>query len=213
MTANQIAYQNLLETQRANVVKENENARSNMAREYETNRSNLANEAIARERNAETQRANLASEFQKKSELEETKRANQAREVETNRANLANEEIKRATNTETAKHNRAMESLGYAQLNETAAHNRAVEEISATGNIVNFQTGMANAQAREYAADQQRGNVIIQTETTKSEGRKNRESNEGIARLQLTGTVIKTIGDVAGQVGGSIIRGLVTGGK
>lgn len=46
MTANQISYWNLLETQRANKAKEFENNRSNVARETENTRTNVANENI-----------------------------------------------------------------------------------------------------------------------------------------------------------------------
>lgn len=97
MTANQIAYQNLLET-----------SRSNLARETETNRANLAQEALklqdlqeqARHNivyEHETNRANVARET-------ETHRANRAAEIETNRSNLARE-------LEANRHNVAQESL------------------------------------------------------------------------------------------------------
>lgn len=55
MTTNQVAYQNLLEAQRANKAREDENRRSNIAREVETNRSNVAKET-------ETNRSNLVNE-------------------------------------------------------------------------------------------------------------------------------------------------------
>lgn len=44
MTQNQIAYQNLKESQRANLAREAETFRSNVEREYETHRSNRARE-------------------------------------------------------------------------------------------------------------------------------------------------------------------------
>jgi hypothetical protein len=46
MTQNQIAYQNLKETQRANLAREIETRRSNIARETETKRSNIQSETI-----------------------------------------------------------------------------------------------------------------------------------------------------------------------
>lgn len=84
MTKNQIDYQALLESQRANrageQLKREQNAetkRSNLAQEMEANRSHVAQET-------ETARSNLAKEL-------ETNRSNIAREVETNRSNLAKE--------------------------------------------------------------------------------------------------------------------------
>ena len=71
MTRNQIAYRELLETER-----------SNRARETETNRSNLADEN-------EYRRSNIARET-------ETNRSNIARESETNRTNVANESLRDA---------------------------------------------------------------------------------------------------------------------
>lgn len=52
MTSNQIAYQTLLESKRANQAKELENFRSNSAREAETRRANVASESIAAKREA-----------------------------------------------------------------------------------------------------------------------------------------------------------------
>lgn len=71
MTRNQVAYREILETER-----------SNKAREAETSRSNLASEG-------ETHRSNVAREF-------ETNRSNVARESETNRANVAYESLRDA---------------------------------------------------------------------------------------------------------------------
>lgn len=48
MTANQIAYQAMRETQRANMAREAETERANKAREGETYRANVASEDIAR---------------------------------------------------------------------------------------------------------------------------------------------------------------------
>lgn len=50
MTSNQIAYQSLLETRRANQAKELENYRSNSAKETETHRANVAAERVAQAR-------------------------------------------------------------------------------------------------------------------------------------------------------------------
>lgn len=103
MTANQIAYQKLLEEGRANLVRE-----------------------------AETERANKAQESQKASELAETVRSNQQREAETTRHNLASEQLSYAqlranqslgysNLSETQRSNLAREL-------ENARHNYASEE-------------------------------------------------------------------------------------
>lgn len=52
MTSNQIAYQTLLESKRANQAKELENYRSNTAKEAEMHRANVASEAVAQAREA-----------------------------------------------------------------------------------------------------------------------------------------------------------------
>lgn len=62
MTANQIAYQNMLEGKRANREREKENYRSNFARETEENRSNLAKELNAYRTYVEQARANKSQE-------------------------------------------------------------------------------------------------------------------------------------------------------
>lgn len=71
MTRNQIAYRELLETERSNKAREAETGRSNLANERENRRSNIAREA-------------------------ETSRSNIARESETNRTNVANESLRNA---------------------------------------------------------------------------------------------------------------------
>lgn len=55
MTSNQIAYQNLLESRRAAIAKQEEINRSNRVNEAETRRSNI-------EREKETERHNIMSE-------------------------------------------------------------------------------------------------------------------------------------------------------
>lgn len=104
MTANQIAYQKLVEEGRAN-----------RARELETNRSNRANEGLkSRELSelerhqatveGETNRANVAKET-------ENERANRAREGETLRSNQMHEYLQRRAQSETERANLANESL------------------------------------------------------------------------------------------------------
>lgn len=62
MTANQIAYQRNLEDMRANQEREKENYRSNVAKESETNRHNLADELNTYRNYMENARSNLAQE-------------------------------------------------------------------------------------------------------------------------------------------------------
>lgn len=132
MTANQIAYQNLLET-----------SRSNLARETETNRANLAQEALrlqdlqeqARHNvvyEQETHRANVARET-------ETHRANRASEVETNRSNLAKE-------LEANRHNVAQENLTHRG-QDVGLYSTLITNAS------NAAQTAAKVEADKYAAD------------------------------------------------------------
>lgn len=81
MTQNQIAYQNYLET-----------ARANRAKEQEQHRSALASESLRERELTETQRSNQAREA-------ENYRSNYAREAELNRSNLAREFENHRANT------------------------------------------------------------------------------------------------------------------
>lgn len=56
MTRNQLAYQQNLETQRANLAKESENYRSNVAREQEAHRAAVAQEQETRRHNQNSER-------------------------------------------------------------------------------------------------------------------------------------------------------------
>lgn len=134
MTANQVAYQSLVEQQRSNRAREadvdfqnQETYRANLAREVETKRANLVREYLqqllqeetrrsnlAREsenyrsnlaREQETHRSNVVQESQAAANLEELQRSNLAREFETNRSNIARE-------TETERSNKAKEWIG-----------------------------------------------------------------------------------------------------
>lgn len=70
MTANQIAYQNMLESKRSNVAKETETQRHNIRNEdidssklSETARHNLSTEGLESKKQSETKRHNIAQEF------------------------------------------------------------------------------------------------------------------------------------------------------
>lgn len=108
MTNNQISYLSLLETQRANRVKEglsaqtlSESSRHNRRSEIETERSNRAKEY-------ESERSNRAKEGFNILNLAESRRANTAKEKETNRSNLEKEK-------ETNRHNKWAEAFDYSK--------------------------------------------------------------------------------------------------
>lgn len=111
MTANQIAYQVLLENRRANLAREGETARSNVSREMETHRYNVAyidelrrqhrnSEGIQRAVAMENARHNRALEEANVMDLRERRRHNIAQDLlgiqhenEVNRANKERERI------------------------------------------------------------------------------------------------------------------------
>lgn len=134
MTANQINYWKLKETERSNKVNEGENLRSHKASEAlkgreldEGERHNRAVETTAAFNAMETQRHNIAGETETHrsnvARETETERSNRAREDETQRANLSNEYLKGLDLAEKAKHNRAVESLEDRKHQETIRSN------------------------------------------------------------------------------------------
>lgn len=132
MTTNQINYWNLLRQTRS---------------DSEVARSNRAQEALQRERNAETLRSNLANERinrlnaeTRRGELSENERSNRQREFETSRSNRANEMINQARNTNQ-----------YLQVSEQGRSNRASESNIRQKNLIdsmaNFITSQRNQQS------------------------------------------------------------------
>lgn len=131
MTANQIEYNKLRETQRANRENERltgerdlaarelgkqtlaETQRSNLARESETARANLAKEA-------ETVRANLAREA-------ETYRSNTVGEKEAERSHRASEDLKLGENVVKGTYYTARAASDAARVVEQIRHNKAME--------------------------------------------------------------------------------------
>lgn len=109
MTANQIAYQRVLEE-----------IRSNKAREEETRRANMALEAIRQAELSEAQRHNRESEA-------EMQRSNLARELENNRHNTATESL-------TLQNIYATKEVAYAKLAEERRHNIVSEVETSTHN-------------------------------------------------------------------------------
>lgn len=137
MTQNQIAYWNMQEGRRHNIVTEHETGRHNRATENidisklgETNRHNLATEGLQGQVNRETARHNLATEY-------------------TNQY-LA---------TEGARHNRVSENLGYGNLAELQRHNLAAEATNQQNADTQFsavmETGRHNVETENLTAQRQ----------------------------------------------------------
>lgn len=144
MTRNQIAYQQTVETNRANV-----------ARETETHRANLVNEA-------ETARANKAREA-------ETARSNIAKEAETNRSNLANESIEMGKLSETTRTHKANEAISWYNAQETKRAN-AVKEAQGWSDV-QIRQQVANQQgeqvdiSQQQQAETERHNLVNEAQT------------------------------------------------
>lgn len=81
MTANQIAWQNMLENKRANVAKEGETKRHNVVTEVETGRHNKSTESLGFSNLSELGRHNLQTEAVNWYNAQEINRANQANEA------------------------------------------------------------------------------------------------------------------------------------
>lgn len=143
MTANQIAYQELLEGQRAN-----------KAREVEVNRNNLVLEGIRQQEVDETKRANLAREIEtNRSNLArelETARNNQAVLAETIRSNQANEQLQAQRNATEAK----KVALGYAELSETKRSHTVNENIARYNAITNNTVSIGQLKQQTLANQQ-----------------------------------------------------------
>lgn len=154
MTKNQIEYNKMLETRRANKAQEQlTSLRDTRAYELgvqnlgELSRHNRATEAQASQVLGETSRHNLATEQAQVLQLQETQRANMAREeisrgnlAETVRSNVAREEETKRSNiareTETQRHNVESERQGVIQLNEMQRSNLANEAIRRQANAI-----------------------------------------------------------------------------
>lgn len=183
MTQNQIAYQQLLEQQRANKEREKETTRSNQATEglryqelQEKARNNLVVEAET-ERNhraveAETNRNHLVQE-------QEQQRSNLARELENNRANVANEQLKAQAQAEQERSNRANESLKSQAQEEQARANRANEALAQQRNDETERQNRAQVDLEfQKLEETQRSNVARESETQRHD-----EAQEGVSRV------------------------------
>lgn len=143
MTKNQIEYNKLLETGRANRAQEAlTHARDEAARQAkvvelgETSRHNQALEGIQLQTLGETRRHNQAQESIGYGQLSETRRHNTAQEKESQRHNLQTESATIIDLTERSRHNLATEQAELTKQQETARHNVAVESETKRHNIV-----------------------------------------------------------------------------
>lgn len=143
MTKNQIEYNKLLETGRANRAQEAlTHARDEAARQAkvielgETSRHNQALEGIQLQTLGETRRHNQAQESIGFGQLSETRRHNTAQERESQRHNLQTESATIIDLTEKSRHNLATEQAELTKQQETARHNKAVEGETMRHNIV-----------------------------------------------------------------------------
>lgn len=167
MTRNQIEYNKLLETQRANkanetltdlrdraarearVVELRELGRHNLATEQETVRHNVAGEEVA---------SRQASELER--HQRQTESLQHAINLETNRANLAREQQARDTLAESRRHSLVTEQQGYQtidlrgqELAESIRHSKAQESISRTQAAASqMQAAAVREQARIAAS-------------------------------------------------------------
>lgn len=151
MTGNQIAYANLVESNRHNVVTESE-----------TNRHNVVSEN-------ETARHNYATEF-------ETNRHNVITENETQRHNISTEELDWFNANEGARHNRASENLGWFNAKEGARHNKVSENIGIAQAVASSQQAQA-ALANASASAEQARVAGVNAQTRQDELSETRRNN------------------------------------
>lgn len=123
MTANQIAYWNLQETERSNLARESETHRSNVANETETNRSNLARET-------ETNRANLAKEKQNRIDSWRNYEINLRNLFEKRRATKVSEQ-QRNRELDIGEKNASTQQLQASNANEVNQYNAVTSRMNA----------------------------------------------------------------------------------
>lgn len=152
MTANQIAYQKNLETERNNRVSE-ELGRNTLA---ETQRSNVARET-------ETHRANLEAERNRDNVL-----------AESIRHNKTTEEITRSYNAQSL-------SLAERQLGESMRHNQASEQLQQSSINAGIVSANIAASASKYATDVRADTATADRNYQALTAAQNRISNERIA--------------------------------
>lgn len=156
MTANQIRYQEYLESQRHNKVSEGETNRHNVVTENETGRHNVVTEY-------ETGRHNRAQEYETHRNnvvvANETNRHNVVTEGETNRHNVVSEMAQQYANETNRAHYERSDFENYrhnqAQENESARHNYASEGIQRDQTAVNQEKNAINRATLAFQMDQQ----------------------------------------------------------
>lgn len=176
MTQNQIAYWNLQESKRHNLVGEDE-----------TNRHNVVTEG-------ETQRHNVMTENISIADLQEKGRHNRATEYETNRHNLQTEEVARGELSEKVRHNLETEAQGrenlsiqLGNLNELSRHNKAGERETYRHNLATESYSLANlSESQRHSLEEERRKRAELLET----GRHNKASEQS-AQLSAEGAYLR----------------------
>lgn len=168
MTANQIAYWQLVETRRANAARESETNRANVAKETEQQRSNLANETenirSHKAAEAENLRSHLATESLTTRDLVERNRHNLVTEAESERSNRTREEEALRSNLASEKLKHEANLLQKDSIRETATHNREMEALQEQSNLIS-QTRVSNENDHWIRADKETNRANKQRET------------------------------------------------
>lgn len=194
------------ETNRSNLARETETHRANLMHEYqvdlqrrqdayftlrnqiETNRSNLAQEKIAKQRNDEQHRTNVANENirliqaltnQRQAELQQQQIYVQRNEQYTRQA------IANATNR-----------LGYAQLAETSYANRQSENLRQQQIAESIRSNMANEYIRTFANQTSAKNlneVVRHNQATEAETKRNNLASNAIKAYEVS---MKSLSDI-----------------
>lgn len=153
MTANQLAYLNLQESGRHNVVTEKETTRANRAREqYETDRNEI------------TYRNNIWNRDVAQSNLEEQIRSHKA-----------NENIQTAIAAETKRNNMAQTELGYYQSDNSLAGQKYVADSNRKSAKY---TADSNRKSSKYASDTSAAASRYSADTSAAASRYNTDINK-----------------------------------
>nr|AVX53332.1 putative ORF1 [Marmot picobirnavirus] len=171
MTANQLAYLNLQETKRNNIVTSSEQKRHNLVGEVEAHRGNTLTYKASKQRVKEEKRHNKASE-------KEQKRSNKRNEALTKRG----QNVSKA-NTQTS---------AAAQVNAAQTAAAATRYAAYTSAEAQKYAARRNANASRFATMVNAQNVDRQTQTQKDIADINREINEYSKGMDLLISQVKS---------------------
>lgn len=159
MTANQIAFNAYVESNRHNLASE-DIERSKAQSSAEQARAATSQAATAAARQMEDARHNLADEDIRRGTLvvsqgtlSESIRHNAQMETEAMRHNKSAEMIAQGQLAESARHNIASEGISRDTLKETSRHNVSLEDISRGQTRVQREVGLAQAAASQASAE------------------------------------------------------------